>query len=119
MALSFSAIAAACLRRVRWRAASAGKTAKTLPPLGIRSWLALVVLSCVIPTSLGMMLLIIQEHERERARAISNVLGTARALAQALDRDFARVETAAWALAGSRALSSRDLHSFYGEARAM
>ncbi len=85
--------------------------------LSIRSSLALLVVSCVIPTALMAALLIAHDYRHERARLVRDSIATARALTSAVDRELAGVESALFALATSPSLSSRDFRTFHDEAK--
>lgn len=83
----------------------------------IRSRLALVVLCCVVPTTLMAAALIGYQYQRERDQLVHDSIATARAMALALDRDLASVEAALFALATSPHLRNDDLAAFDAQAR--
>src|ERR1700730_1383471 len=90
---------------------------RPMPILSIRSSLALLVIACVIPAALMAALLLAFDYRHERARLVRDSMGTARALASAVDRELVGVESALFALATSPSLSSRDFRAFYNEAK--
>jgi diguanylate cyclase (GGDEF)-like protein len=83
----------------------------------IRSRLALVVVSCVVPATLMAAALIGYQYQRERDQLVHDSIATARAMALAVDRDLASVEAALFALATSPHLRSDDLAAFDAQAR--
>lgn len=83
----------------------------------IRSRLVLLVLACLIPASLMAVALITYNFQLERARLVRDSIATARALASAMDRELAGVQSALFALATSPYLASNDLRAFHGQAK--
>src|SRR5437899_12952696 len=64
-----------------------------LLPIGKRSrtmqfWLGWLVVGCIVPAALVAAFLIVQSYQRERASVERNMIGTARALMQAVDADL-------------------------------
>jgi signal transduction histidine kinase len=94
--------------------ASATGPSRGLPT--IRAKLAMVVLAGLVPAALGMMLLVGHFYELERIRFERDTLQTARAMALAVDRDFAAARVAAVALATSSTLEGDDIAGFYRHA---
>lgn len=70
-----------------------------------------------MPAALCTSLLIVYAHDRQRALVESRTLDVARALAQTVDREFARYQAAMLALATSPHLASGDLAAFHRQAR--
>lgn len=85
----------------------------------IRSRLALLVIACVVPASLMAAVLISYNFQRERARTVRDSVATARALASAIDRELAGVQSALFALATSPHLSSGNFRPFHAQATEM
>lgn len=87
----------------------------TLSP-SIRSRLVLLVIACIGPAALMAVLLISYDYYRAREQLVHNSVMTARAMASALDKEFAIVESTLLTLATSPNLSRNDLSAFYEQA---
>ncbi|MBI1891245.1 MAG: response regulator [Burkholderiales bacterium] len=85
----------------------------------IRTMLALVVLTCVIPAVVGFALLVNHFYERERTQFKRDALLTARALVSAVDRDLDSGKMAALALAASPSLAIDDFAAFHAQATSL
>src|SRR5579885_3684418 len=85
----------------------------------IRFWLAWLVAGCMLPVALGVAILILESHERERANLERDMIDTARALMQAVDADLSGVVSTIQVLAASRSLAAGDFRGFYDEAQAL
>jgi len=79
----------------------------------IRAQIYALVWACVVPALIGLALLANNFYERERDQIQLESLITARALAQALDRDLNTGITMALALSHDTSLDHDDLASFY------
>ena len=88
---------------------------ETLPT--IRFKLATIVLACILPSLLGLGLLVYHFSERERAQLERDALQTVRALSGAVDRDLSVGENVALALATARSLEAEDLAAFHARAK--
>ena len=87
------------------------------PPWRIRTSLAVLVVACVLPGLLLSTYFIVSDYEAHKARAIRDVIGTARAAAASLDRDLASIESGLRVLGSSAALADDDLAAFHAQAR--
>jgi len=85
----------------------------------IRTMLAVVVMACILPSLLGIGLLIVHFYYRERAQLERDALQTARALTAAVDRDLGIGENVALTLATSASLAANDLAAFHAQARSL
>jgi signal transduction histidine kinase/CheY-like chemotaxis protein len=99
-------------------------TPSQLLPIGKRSrtmqfWLGWLVVGCILPAVLVAGFLIVESYQRERASVERDMIGTARALMQAVDADLNGFHSTLQVLAGSRSLASGDLRAFYDEAQAL
>src|SRR5882672_1480182 len=93
-------------------------------PIGKRSrtmqfWLGWLVVGCILPAALVTGFLIVQSYQRERASVERDMVGTARALMQAVDADLNGFHSILQVLATSRSLAHGDLRTFYDEAMAV
>lgn len=79
----------------------------------IRAQIYALVWACVVPALIGLALLANNFYERERDQIQLESLITARALAQAVDRDLNTGITMAMALSHDASLDKGDLASFY------
>ncbi len=84
----------------------------------IRAQIYALVWACVVPALLGLVLLANNFYERERDQIQLESLITARALAQAVDRDINTGISMALALSHAPSLDQGDLAAFYALARA-
>jgi hypothetical protein len=89
----------------------------TRPAPGIRSHLALLALSVGLPAALVAASLLVLEHHRERERLERDSIATARAMAQAVDRELAAVTAVARVLATSRPAQEGDLAAMHERGR--
>jgi len=87
----------------------------------IRAKIATMVLACALPTAIGFAGLVHHFYLREQALVSDNARQTARALADAVDRELYGSETAAFALSNSPYLKPNppDLAAFLAQARAL
>ena len=85
----------------------------------IRSKLVTIVLACLLPSLIGLGLLIFHFYETERAQLEQDALQTVRALTAAVDRDLEIGENAALALATARSIETGDLASFHARAKSL
>ncbi len=85
----------------------------------MRTHLAVLVATCVLPGALVSTSLVVQDYEKSRARAMREVVSQARTAAAHLDRDLAGVTAGLQVLATSQALAQDDLGAFYLQARAV
>ncbi len=67
----------------------------------IREWLALLVISCILPATIATMFLIQHFYQHERASVERTTIATARALMQAVDRELFSAQGTLQALATS------------------
>ena len=81
----------------------------------IRTYLAALVLSCLVPVCLASVYLIHYSYRNRIALLDQNLLATARILSTALDRDMAITIASLEALATSPALASGDTAAFYAQ----
>lgn len=88
-------------------------------PRSLQFWLRWLVIACTLPAALTAGLLIRQSYQRERAAVERDMVGTARALMQAIDADLNGVQATLLVLAASRSLAAGDLAAFYAEAEAL
>ncbi len=87
--------------------------------LSIRSWLMLLVMASILPTLGGIAFILADLFHREELRAELVRIETARALMQAVDREFSRAEGILRTLASSSSLQDGDLSAFYLQAKAI
>jgi PAS domain S-box-containing protein len=86
-------------------------------PWRIRTSLAVLVVACVLPGLLLSTYFIVSDYEAHKARAVRDVIATARATAASLDRDLASIESGLRVLGSSAALAEDDLAAFHAQAR--
>ncbi len=95
-------------------------TAQSLPKFPtIRRKLTIVVLSCIMPATLGLCLLVFQFYENVRSQLERDALQTVRALTAAVDRDLSICANVALALATSHDLAVGDLSAFQAQATSL
>ena len=87
------------------------------PNRTIHFWLNCLVIACVVPAVIVATFIILRSFTRERASFERDLVGTARALSQAVDAELKGDRSALLALATSPYLASSDLASFYDEAQ--
>ena len=87
------------------------------PRRTIRFWLNCLVVACVVPAVLVTTFIIYRSFSQERAGFERDLIGTARALNQAVDAELNGARSALLVLAMSPFLASGDLERFYGEAK--
>ncbi|MET0322147.1 MAG: hybrid sensor histidine kinase/response regulator, partial [Duganella sp.] len=75
----------------------------------IRAQIALLVLACALPTTIGFGAVVQQFYSRERDTLMEDTRKSARMVAAAIDRDLVQSEGAAQALAISPSIGGRDL----------
>ncbi len=83
----------------------------------IQAWLNWLVIASVLPAIAVTTFIIIRSFEQERANLERDLVGTARALTQAVDAELDRVRSALLILARSPHLKSGDLARFYEDAQ--
>jgi signal transduction histidine kinase len=83
----------------------------------IRFWLNCLVIACVIPAILVTTLIIVRSFKQARASLERDLVGTARALSQAVDAELNGARSALLVLTRSPLLASSDLANFYEEAQ--
>ena len=87
------------------------------PPRTIHFWLNCLVLASLIPAAIVTTANIFHTIARERTSLQRDLIGTARALSQAVDTELIGARSALFILAGSPYLASGDLANFYKEAQ--
>ena len=97
-------------------------TPSQLFPFGHRTrtmsfWLGWLVVGCILPAVLVTGLLIVESYDRERTSVERGLVGTARALMQAVDADLEGFQSTIQVLAASQNLRDGNLRAFYGEAQ--
>ena len=90
---------------------------RTMPRRTIRFWLNSLVIVCILPAVVVTSLIIIRSFNQARASFEQNLVGTARALGQAVDAELKGARSALLVLTTSPQLSSDDLARFYDEAQ--
>jgi signal transduction histidine kinase len=88
-----------------------------VPRRTIRFWLNCLVVACVVPAVLVTTFIIYRSFSQERAGFERDLVGTARALNQAVDAELNGARSALLVLAMSPFLASGNLEEFYGEAQ--
>jgi signal transduction histidine kinase len=91
--------------------------AQVAPSRSIRFWLNCLVIACVVPAVIVATFIIFRSFTRERASFERDLVGTARALSQAVDAELKGDRSALLVLATSPYLASGDVTSFYEEAQ--
>jgi signal transduction histidine kinase len=91
--------------------------AQVRPSRTIHFWLNCLVIACVIPAVIVATFIIFRSFTRERASFERDLVGTARALSQAVDAELKGDRSALLVLATSPYLASGDLARFYDEAQ--
>ena len=86
------------------------------PPIGLRTKLALLVVAAAIPLLALTVLLSIRSYQAERAQIEQHTVETAHALALAVDREMAALQSALVVLSLSNELRNGDLRGFYSQA---
>ncbi|HWP18059.1 MAG TPA: ATP-binding protein [Burkholderiaceae bacterium] len=84
-----------------------------MPTPTVRRWLVALVVAAVLPTFIAASAALLYAYQRERAAFQQSLRETTRTLALLVDREIARRETIALALAGSPTLTRGDLRAFY------
>ena len=85
--------------------------------LGIRFRLACLVAACVLPVLIGSGFLVSQSYRLKRELMDRDMLHTARALTQVVDRELGNMEASLTVLATSPSLDSGDLKAFHHQAQ--
>src|SRR5271165_5534590 len=88
------------------------------PRRTIGFWLNYLVLACILPAAAVATFLVMRSYEQERASLERDIVGTARALMQAVDAELTGIESATQVLALSAHLASGDLAKFHAHAQA-
>ena len=86
-------------------------------PIGLRTKLALLVLAAAIPLLALTVVLSIRSYHAERAQIEQQTVETAHALALAIDREMAGLQSALVVLSLSNELRTGDLKGFYSQAQ--
>jgi C4-dicarboxylate-specific signal transduction histidine kinase len=84
--------------------------------LGVRQWLAILVVGCILPLSGMAAFLIFNFYQHEQIRLISNAIQQAHAISAEVDRDIVRTEAALQVLATSSSFVNADFSAFYPQA---
>ncbi len=87
------------------------------PRRTIHFWLNCLVVACVVPAVIVTTFIIFRSFTRERAGFERDLVGTARALTQAVDAELKGDRSALLVLAASPYLATGDLKRFYEEAQ--
>ena len=87
------------------------------PRRTIRFWLNYLVLACILPAAAVAAFLIMRSDTQERASLERDIVGTARALMQAVDAELAGIQSAMQVLALSAHLAAGDLAKFHAQAQ--
>ena len=90
-----------------------------VPRWSVRALLLGLVLTCLIPGSLGVGVLIYRAYQEGRAQIENNTIHTARALVQAVDGQVGKAKVMALALSTSSFIVEHDLDGFHRRARAL
>ena len=85
-------------------------------PASVRSLLLWLMLACLLPGMLGATAILYYSFLNERAQLVQDTNQTTRALMQAVDAEFARIQALTQALAKSEHLASNDLAAFHAQA---
>ena len=94
------------------------KTATLIRPIySVRLRLFLLVLACVVPAAGMVIALIIDHYQRDLQQSRINTIGTARALAVAVDQHVIGVQATLTALASSDLIASGDFATFHSYAK--
>jgi signal transduction histidine kinase len=83
---------------------------------GVRLWLAVLVVGCILPLSGITAFLIFNFYQHEQSRLISNSIQQAHAIISLVDQDIASTEAALQALATDNSLANADFGAFYTRA---
>ena len=87
------------------------------PTYSVRLRLFLLVLACVVPAAGMVIALIIDQYQRDLQQSRINTIGTARALAFALDQHVIGVQASLAALASSELIARSDFAAFHARAK--
>lgn len=90
---------------------------KIAPRRTIHFWLNCLVVACIVPAVIVTTFIIYRSFTQERASLERDLVGTARALTQAVDAELNGARSALLVLAMSPYLASGDLAKFYEEAQ--
>jgi diguanylate cyclase (GGDEF)-like protein len=90
-----------------------------LPRWPVRTFLILLILSCLIPGLIGAALLVYHDYRASRALFEKNSFQTTRALVQAVDSHLSKAQAVAQSLSASDALRRHDFAALDGQARAL
>lgn len=88
-----------------------------VPRRTIGFWLNSLVIVCILPAVIVTSLIIIRSFNQARSNFEQNLVGTARALSQAVDAELKGARSALLVLTTSPLLAAGDLARFYDEAR--
>lgn len=88
---------------------------RAMPPT-IRSRLVFLVVAAMLPVSLMALVVMFYDYERLRARQADDLIGTARAITEAIDKDLAGIEAGLRVLSTSRVLQTSALAGFHQQA---
>src|SRR5258708_1455866 len=84
--------------------------------LGVRQWLAILVVGCILPLSGIAAFLIFNFYQHEQTQLISNAIQQAHTISSEVDRDIARTEAALQVLATTSSFVNADFGAFYSRA---
>jgi PAS domain S-box-containing protein len=84
--------------------------------LGVRQWLGILVVGCILPLSGIAAFLIFNFYQHEQTQLISNAIQQARTISSEVDRDIARTEAALQVLATTSSFVNADFGAFYSRA---
>ncbi len=88
-------------------------------PASVRTLLLRLMLACLLPGMLGATAILYYAYLNERAQLAQNTNQTTRALMQAVDAEFGRIQSLTQALAMSEHLAKNDLAAFHAQALAL
>ena len=89
----------------------------TRPTYSVRLRLFLLVLACVVPAAGMVIALIVDHYQRDLQQSRTNTIGTARAMAVALDQHVISVQAALSVLSSSELIAKGDLAAFHTRAK--
>lgn len=84
--------------------------------LSIRTALGMLAIACILPISVGAVLLFVSYYERQREQLTNTAIDRARGVVFAVDREFAATQSALIALGTSHRLATGDLAGFHKRA---
>jgi C4-dicarboxylate-specific signal transduction histidine kinase len=87
-----------------------------LNDLGVRQWLTILVVGCILPLSGIAAFLIFNFYQHEQIRLISNAIHQAHSIISVVDQDIGRTEASLKVLASANSFVNADLRAFYPQA---